>query len=182
MIETDAGRRGSPIDTKIEVSLRRRQASGARQLQAVRNSAITFKDIDSRSPDIRVENWQEMELNQYLYMAAKFAKFSVCRRVQILVFSCINPAAQRRNYFDSSSASAHALDAPCYIVEAHAPGEKLVPNGLPMLPIYYANDDDGERELGIRFTIYSSLRLRTANIWCASAIRGVITVNALPIG
>ncbi len=28
------------------------------------------------------------------------------------------------------------------------PGEKLIPNGLPSFPLYYANDDDADRELG----------------------------------
>ena len=54
---------------------------------------------------------------------------------------------KRRGYFDTS-ATTHALDEPCYIVEPHPPGTKLVPNGLPVFPLYYANDDDGERKLG----------------------------------
>ena len=32
--------------------------------------------------------------------------------------------------------------------EPHPPGTKLVPNGLPVFKVYYANDDDGERKLG----------------------------------
>jgi hypothetical protein len=42
----------------------------------------------------------------------------------------------------------HALNAPCYIVEPHAPGTKLIPNGLPEFTLYYENDDDGWRKLG----------------------------------
>src|SRR5438046_6914136 len=54
---------------------------------------------------------------------------------------------KRRGYFDTS-ATAHALDAPCYIVEPHPSGVKLVANGLPVFTLFYANDDDGERRLG----------------------------------
>ena len=32
--------------------------------------------------------------------------------------------------------------------EPHAPGEKLESNGLPVFPVYYENDDDGDRALG----------------------------------
>ena len=42
----------------------------------------------------------------------------------------------------------HAVDEPCFIVEPHPPGTKLVSSGLPVFPLYYANDDDGERRLG----------------------------------
>jgi hypothetical protein len=52
------------------------------------------------------------------------------------------------------------VDEPCYIVEPHPPGAKLVANGLPVFPIYYANDDDAERKLGtdskIHFTAPSN--------------------------
>jgi hypothetical protein len=54
---------------------------------------------------------------------------------------------KRRLYFDTS-ATTHPLDEPCYIVEPHAPGTKLAPNGLPVFPLYYSNDDDGDRKLG----------------------------------
>ncbi len=43
---------------------------------------------------------------------------------------------------------AHALGEPCYIVQPHPPGTKLVPNGLPVFSLYYENDDDAHRELG----------------------------------
>src|ERR1043166_5625607 len=54
---------------------------------------------------------------------------------------------KRRDYFDTS-AIAHGLDEPRYLVEPHPPGAKLVQNGLPVFTVYYANDDDGERKLG----------------------------------
>ena len=147
MLETDAARRGSPVDTKIEVLYGDGKPVERAQLQAVRDSAITFKDIDSRAPDIRVENWQEMELNQYLYMGGEVCKIFRMPEGPDSGFQLYQAAGKRRDYFDTS-ASSHALDAPCYIVEAHPPGEKLVPNGLPVFSIPYANDDDGERELG----------------------------------
>src|SRR6185295_6269277 len=49
--------------------------------------------------------------------------------------------------FDTS-ATAHPLDEPAYIVEPHPPGTVLPPNGLPLFPIAYANDDDADRKLG----------------------------------
>ena len=53
----------------------------------------------------------------------------------------------RRCYFDTSAVD-HALNEPVYIVEPYAPGTKLADNGLPVFPLYYANDDDASRKLG----------------------------------
>src|SRR3569623_3853372 len=61
-------------------------------------------------------------------------------------FQFYTNAGKRRAYFDTSS-TAHAMDDPCYIVEALKPGEPLTPNGLPVFALKYVNDDDGEREL-----------------------------------
>ena len=60
---------------------------------------------------------------------------------------------KRRDYF-GTSATSHALDEPDYIVEPHAPGEKLDSNGLPVFPIYYANDDDSDRKMGVDSRIH----------------------------
>ncbi|HYF37117.1 MAG TPA: hypothetical protein VD994_17590, partial [Prosthecobacter sp.] len=53
----------------------------------------------------------------------------------------------RRSYFDTS-ATAHTLDEPCYVVEPKPLGSALVPNGLPVFTMNYANDDAGDRKLG----------------------------------
>jgi hypothetical protein len=54
----------------------------------------------------------------------------------------------KRTAFFDTTATGHALDEPGYVVEPHAPGEKLESNGLPVFPVYFENDDDGERALG----------------------------------
>jgi WD40 repeat protein len=147
ILETMAARRGSPVDTKIEVL----DAAGAPierlQLRAVRDSAINFRAIDSDSPEIRIDNWQEMELNQYLYLQGEVCRFFRMPQGPDSGFQFYTSAGRRRDYFDTSAAE-HALDEPCYIVEPHLPGEVLPANGLPVFPLYYVNDDDGDRELG----------------------------------
>ena len=99
-------------------------------MQAVRDSYITFRPIDSRAAEARVANWEEMELNEFLYMNGEVAK--LFRMPQgpdsAFVFSASNGA--RRCFFDTSPA-AHALDEPCYIVQPRPMGTRAVPNGLP---------------------------------------------------
>ncbi len=147
ILETDAARRGSPLDTKIEVL----SATGAPverlQLRAVRDSAINFRSIDSGSTEARIDNWQEMELDQYLYLEGEVCRLFRAPQGPDSAFIFYTSAGKRRDYFDTS-ATDHALDEPCYIIEPHPPGEKLQPNGLPIFPLYYVNDDDADRQLG----------------------------------
>jgi len=147
ILETDAARRGSPIDTKIEVLYATGTPVERLQLRAVRDSAINFRGIDSGSTEARIDNWQEMELNEYLYMQGEVCKLFRMPQGPDSGFQFYTSAGKRRDYFDTS-ATDHALDEPCYIVETHPPGEQLQPNGLPVFPLYYANDDDGDRQLG----------------------------------
>lgn len=147
IIETAAAQRGSPVDTKIEVLHPDGKPVPRLVLQAVRNSAVTFRGIDSASADCRVENWEEMELNQYLYLQGEVVKLFRAPQGPDSGFVFYTSNGKRRTYFDTS-ATAHANEEPCYIVEPHPPGAKLVANGLPVFPINYANDDDGERKLG----------------------------------
>ncbi|MGC3970767.1 MAG: hypothetical protein QM775_26570 [Pirellulales bacterium] len=71
IIETEAQRRGSPIDTKIEILTTDGKPVPQLLLQAVRDSYVTFRSIDSASLECRLFNWEEMELNEYLYMSGE---------------------------------------------------------------------------------------------------------------
>src|SRR4029077_1406169 len=147
VVETDAARRGSPIDTKIEILDAEGKPVERLLLQAVRDSHITFKNIDSNTDDLRVENWQEMELNQLMYLQGEVCKIFRMPQGPDSGFQFYNVGNKRRNYFDTSPV-AHALDEPAYIVEPHPPGTILVPNGLPVFTVYYSNDDEADRNLG----------------------------------
>jgi hypothetical protein len=147
VIETDAARRGSPADTKIEVLDAGGKPVERLLLQAVRDSHVTFRPINSDTDDLRVENWQEMELNQLMFLQGEVCKIFRMPQGPDSGFQFYSFKGKRRDYFDTSAA-AHALDEAIYIVEPHPPGTKPLPNGLPSFPVYYANDDDADRELG----------------------------------
>lgn len=147
IIETAAARLQSPVDTKIDVLNSDGTPTVRYLLRAVRESYITFRPIDSSQNQVRVKNWEEMQLNQFLYMGGE-----VCKLFRMpqgpdsgFVFYTIN--GKRRNYFDTS-ATVHAKEDPVYIVEPYLPGSRFTDNGLPVFPLYFSNDDDGDRKLG----------------------------------
>lgn len=147
IVETMAAQRGSPVDTKIQVLSSDGRPIPRLLLRAVRDCDITFRSIDANENGARFPNYQELDLNQYLYMNGEVVRLfrypegpdSVCFFYQL--------NGKRRNYFDTT-ATAHPVDQKCYIVEPHQPGEKLLPNGLPVIPLWYENDDDADRMLG----------------------------------
>lgn len=147
IIETDAARRGAPTDTRIEVLTTEGQPAPRVLLQATRDSYVTFRGIDSQTADVRLNNWEEMELNELVYFNGEVSKLSRMPRGPDSGFLLYEQNGQRIGFFDTSPA-AHPLDEPCYTVAPHPIGAKLPANGLPTFTLHYANDDDGRRELG----------------------------------
>ncbi|MEZ6110061.1 MAG: c-type cytochrome domain-containing protein [Pirellulaceae bacterium] len=146
--EIKAARDKSPLDSKLEILDADENRITRVMLQAVRDSYFTFRGKDSdTSDDFRVHNWQEMELNEYLYAAGEVVKLWLYPRGPDSGFKVYPGQGKRTNYFDTT-AYAHALGAPCYIVRPVEPGQPLIPNGLPVFPIYYENDDDSLRRWG----------------------------------
>jgi WD40 repeat protein len=147
IVEIDAARRRSPLDSKIEVLDAQGRPVERLLLQAVRDSYFEFRPIDSLAPGCRVKNWEEMELNEYVYMQGEVCKIFRMPQGPDSEMQMYASAGKRRGYFDTS-ARAHPLDENLYTVEPHPPGATLVSTGLPVFSLYYENDDDGDRKLG----------------------------------
>ena len=148
IIEVNAARSKSPLDSRIEVLTAKGERIERLVLEAVRDSYFTFRGKDSNtSNDYRVHNWREMELNEYLYADGEVVKLWLYPRGPDSGFKVYPGTGSRYAYFDTTPTT-HALNSPCYIVRPHPPGAKLIPSGLPVFPLYYENDDESRRELG----------------------------------
>jgi len=147
VVETQAAQRGSPADTRIEVLHADGRPVERLILRAVRDSYLTFRPVDATQGGGRFWHWQEMDLGQYLYLEGEVVKLFLAPQGPDSEWKFFTQGGKRRGYFDTS-ATAHPLDAPAYIVEPHPPGTQLPPNGLPLFPLVYANDDDADRKLG----------------------------------
>lgn len=147
VFEVNAARNKSPLDSNLEIL----DSDGNRiervRLQAVRDSYITFRGINSDTRDCRLHNWEEMDVNQLLYLNGEVVQLWLWPRGPDSGFQFYPQTGNRTGLFDTT-ANSHALQEPCYIVEPHPPGTKLISNGLPVFPIYYENDDDALRQFG----------------------------------
>ncbi|MEQ9068689.1 MAG: hypothetical protein RLO18_18275, partial [Gimesia chilikensis] len=148
LIETNAARKKSKLDSKIEVLDAEGNQIPRVLLRAVRDSYFTFRGNDSNIVnDFRIHNWREMELNEYLYCNGEVVKLWLYPRGPDSGFNVYPGLGRRYTYFGTSPIT-HALHEPCYIVDPYPAGTELPPNGLPVFTIYYENNDDGRRELG----------------------------------
>ena len=147
-MEVNAARSSSKLDSFLEVLDSQGKRIPRVVLQAVRDSYFTFRGKDdTESGDFRVFNWQEMKLDEYLYSNGEVVKLWLYPRGPDSGFGTYPGQGSRWGYFDTTPL-AHSLGEPCYIVEPHPPGTKLVPNGLPVFSLNFENDDDSHRELG----------------------------------
>jgi len=148
MFEVNASRDKSPLDSFVEILHEEGTSVLQVRLLAVRDSYFTFRGKDSdTSDDFRMFNWQEMELNQYLYSDGEIVKLWLYPRGPDSGYKVYPGFGNRFTYFGTTPTS-HALQAPAFIVEAHHPDETLTATGLPEFPIYFENDDDPLRQWG----------------------------------
>jgi WD40 repeat protein len=147
VIETQAQQRGTPVDTRLEVLHADGRPVERVLLRAVRDSWITFRPINSDANGARLWQWEEMDLNQILYLQGEVVRLSLAPRGPDSQWDFFAPAGKRICLFDTSP-TAHAIDEPAYIVEPHPPGTKLPANGLPQFLLHTENDDDPLRKLG----------------------------------
>jgi hypothetical protein len=147
VIETEAARRGLPTDTRVEILHPDGRPVPRVLLRAVRDSYLTFRPIDANAPAGRFWQWEEMDLGQYLYLQGEVVRLFLAPRGPDSTWDFFALGGKRRNYFDTS-AVAHPLDEPAYIVEPLPPGSTPPPNGLPVFPLAFVNDDDPERRWG----------------------------------
>ncbi len=147
IIETKAARAGSPADTKVEVLDTAGQPVPRLLLRAVRDSVIEFRGMTSEQRGVRLANWEEMLLNQYVYLSGDVIKLFQQRRGPDADGQFYPENGNRFAFFDTTP-RAHALGEPAYIVVPYPIGTELPNNGLPVFTLNYENDDDGQRKLG----------------------------------
>jgi len=148
IVEVRADRDKSPLDSAVEVVDAKGQPILQAQLQAVRDSYFTFRGKDSdTSDDFRMFNWQEMDLNEYLYADGEVVKLWLYPRGPDSGFKVYPGFGNRQTYFNTTPTS-HPLQGPAFIVVPHGPNELLKDTGLPVFPMYAQNDDDPMRQWG----------------------------------
>lgn len=147
IIETNAARSGSMLDSKLEVLHGDGRPVQRLHLRAVRDSEMEFRGMNSDQRGARLKYWDEMLLRQYVYLSGEVVKHYQQRRGPDADSQFYPEGGARITYFDTT-ARTHALAEPCYVVVPYAIGTQFPHNGLPIFTLNYENDDDSQRKLG----------------------------------
>ncbi|QDU98250.1 c-type cytochrome domain-containing protein [Lignipirellula cremea] len=147
ILETQAERSKSPADTKLEVLTLTGEPIERLRLRAVRESELEFRGMTSTAAGARLLNYEELLLNRYVYLNGEIIQHFQQRRGPDSdgQFYAVN--GKRQAFFDTSSRS-HSLGDRCYFVEPYPAGAQFPDNGLPLIPIYFENDDESQQRLG----------------------------------
>jgi hypothetical protein len=142
ILEVNARRLGSPLDSTIEVLDERGQPVPRAVLRCLAKTYTTFRDHDSASSGIRIEAWSELAVNDYLLVGSELVRIRALPKGPDDDCQFFSSGGQRTGYLGTTP-SHHPQGEPMYRVSIHPPGTTFPPNGLPVVTLYYRNDDGG---------------------------------------
>jgi WD40 repeat protein len=142
LLEVSAARLGSPLDSYIEVLDAKGRPLPRATLRCLAKTFTTFRDVDSRSPGIRIEAWGELAVNDYLLVGSELVRIRELPRNPDDDCQFFREAGQRLAYLGTTP-TFHSQGQPMYKVSVHPPGTTFPPNGLPVVTLFWRNDDGG---------------------------------------
>ncbi|MBY0524100.1 MAG: hypothetical protein K2R98_11915 [Gemmataceae bacterium] len=142
IVEIEARRVGSPLDSTIEILDAKGQPIQRAVLRCLAKTYTTFRDHDSSDPNIRLETWNELAINDYVHVGHELLRIQALPKNPDDNCQFFSEAGQRLGYLGTTP-TYHSNGTPVYKVAVHPPGSTFAANGLPLIPIYYRNDDGG---------------------------------------
>ena len=141
VVEVFARRYGSPLDSVVDILQADGQPLVQNTLRAVSETYTVLRDHDSSVEGIRLNNWEDFRINDYLLSGNEVMKLV---RIPPLPDEDLRfySNGQRLGFFGTTP-EAHAINQPVYKVEVHPPGAKFSANGMPVVQLPWRNDDGG---------------------------------------
>ncbi len=141
-LEINARRLASPLDSTIEILDGNGQLLPRATLRCLSKTYTVFRDHDSASSGIRIENWNDLATNDYLLVGDELMRINQLPKNPDDDCQFFARNGQRLGYLGTTP-TAHPMGQPMYHVAIHPPGTVFPPNGLPVVTLYWRNDDGG---------------------------------------
>jgi len=142
LLEVHANRIGSPLDSVLEILDAQGQPLPWATLRALAKTYVIFRDHDSATTGIRIESWSELAMDDYMLLGNELIRIWELPKNPDDDCRFWSLGGQRRGYLGTTP-TFHPLGQPIYKVSIHPPGTVFPPNGLPIVTLYYRNDDGG---------------------------------------
>jgi hypothetical protein len=142
VLEVFASRLGSPVDSLIEILDATGKPIERAVLRCTAKSYTTFRANDSVTSTIRLETWNEFGVDDFLYINGDLMRIDQLPKGPDDDCKFVSVEGKRRSYLGTTPKQ-NANGTMVYKVEIHPPQRTFPPNGMPLFPILYRNDDGG---------------------------------------
>jgi len=142
VLEVNAARLGSPLDSQLEVLESSGRPVERATLRAELATSVTLRDHDSTGTGLRLDSFAGLEVGDYLMVGGEVLRIAVMPHGPDEDTLMDSFGGQRLAFLDTSP-EAHAIDTPVYKIQIRPPGMKFPANGLPLVHLMYRNDDGG---------------------------------------
>jgi hypothetical protein len=140
ILEVDAARKGSNLDSTLEILDATGRPLPRALLRAQAKTVVVFRDHDSRVPGIRMEAWSELAVNDMLLVNNELMKIRALPRNPDDDCQFFQEQGRRMGWLGTTPGF-HTPGTPMYKVTIHPPGSTFAPNGLPITTLLWRNDD-----------------------------------------
>ena len=144
VFEVAAQRFGSSLDSVIEIFDANGQLVPRAMVRCELQTNITLRDHNSNGSGIRIESWNGMQPGDYVMTGNEILMIDRLPKGpdEDTFFVADTLTGDRIGMFETTP-EGHAINSPIYKVSVHPPGTKFSSNGLPIVTLYYRNDDGG---------------------------------------
>jgi DNA-binding beta-propeller fold protein YncE len=142
VMEALARRYGSPLDPWIEILDKDGRPIERAVIRFTAKTVLVLRDHDSKSPGLRLEAWPDFAMDDYVLVDQELIRIRELPKGPDDDAQFYAVGGNRLTYLGTSP-QAHALGAAVYRATIHPPGNSFAANGLPLVRLYYRNDDGG---------------------------------------
>jgi hypothetical protein len=142
LLEVNARRAGSPLDSVLEILDAKGQPVPCAVLRSLAKTYVIFRDHDSASTGIRIEAWSELAMDDYILVGNELLRIWALPKNPDDDCQFWSLGGRRRGYLGTTP-QFHPMGQPMYKVSIHPPGTTFPSNGLPIVTLFYRNDDGG---------------------------------------
>jgi hypothetical protein len=142
VLEVLAQRAGSPVDPVLEILDAAGKPVSRATLRCTAKTSVTFRDHDSRQGGIRLDAWNELAIDDYVFVGGELMRILALPRGPDDDCQFYQAGGQRTGFLGTTPVH-HFFGEPLYKVELHPPGKTFPPNGMPVFALNYRNDDGG---------------------------------------
>jgi hypothetical protein len=142
ILDVNARRLGSPLDSLVELLDAAGQPLPRATLRCLAKTYTVFRDHDSASPGIRIEDWRELAVNDYILIGNELVRMLALPKNPDDDAQFFQLRGLRQGFLDTTPAHV-PVSTPIYRVSINPPGTQFPPNGMPVITIPFRNDDGG---------------------------------------